>query len=100
MATIKSFSEEPLVIAQGDRFASLDIWKAMNGGRPIVYPKNLAYYEQVFHAGLSFQSEEELPKTIQQARASALEFRGLAKIPTLQEAQKQLRELLAILTKK
>jgi len=96
IASAKSFSEEPLVIAQGDRFASLDIWKAMSAGRPIVYPRDSAYYEQVFHAGLSFQLEEELPQRIQHAREKAEELRLLAKVPTLKEAQELLRKLLSI----
>ena len=97
IASAKSLSEEPLVVAQEDHFASLDIWKAMSAGRPIVYPNNSAYYEQVFHAGLSFQSEEELPQLIQKAREKALEFRSLAKILTVQDAQERFKQLLSIL---
>ncbi|MBX9577053.1 MAG: glycosyltransferase family 4 protein [Chthoniobacterales bacterium] len=96
-ATFKTGSEEPLVVAQDDHFASLDIWKAMSAGRPIVYSSNSAYYEQVFHAGLSFQSEEELPLMIQNAREKALEFRALAKILTVQEARERFKQLLSIL---
>jgi hypothetical protein len=94
-ATLKTGSEEPLVVAREDHFASLDIWKAMSVGRPIVYSSNSAYYEQVFHAGLSFQSEEELPQLIQKAREKALEFRALAKILTVKDAQQSLRQLFA-----
>lgn len=94
VASVKSFSEEPLVVAQKDHFASLDIWKAMSAGRPIVYPNDSAYYEQVFHAGFSFQSEEELPRILQRARERALELRSLAKVLTLKEAQQKLKELL------
>lgn len=92
----RSSSQEPLVVSQGDRFASLDIEKAMRMGRPIVYPRGSAYYEQVFHAGLSFESEEELPELIQKARDKALEFCLLAKIPTLKEMQTKLEQLFFI----
>ncbi len=97
IASAKSLSEEPLVVAQEDHFASLDIWKSMSAGRPIVYPNDSAYYEQVFHAGLSFQSEEELPQMIQKAREKALEFRSLAKVLTMRGAQGQLKQLISIL---
>jgi hypothetical protein len=97
IASAKSLSEEPLVIAQGDLFASLDVWKAMSAGRPIVYPKASAYYEQVFHSGFSFESEEELPQMIQKARKSALELRSLAKILTVKEAREQLKQLLKVI---
>ncbi|MEI6416305.1 MAG: glycosyltransferase family 4 protein [Verrucomicrobiota bacterium] len=100
MASAKSLSEEPLVVAQEDHFASLDIWKAMSAGRPIVYPNDSAYYEQVFHAGLSFQSEEELPQLIHKAREKALEFRSLAKVLTMRGAQGQLKQLISILNGK
>jgi len=95
----KQHSDEPFIVAPGDRFASLDIWKAMNAGRPIVYPRDSAYYEQVFHAGFSFQSEEELPQIIQKAREVASELRSLAKVPMLKEAQKNLKQLLFIFKK-
>lgn len=97
IASAKSLSEEPLVIAKEDRFASLDILKAMNLGRPIVYPNDSAYYEQVFHGGLAFESEEELPTMIQHARESALELRSLATLVTLKESKKRLQQLLSIL---
>ena len=100
IASAKSLSEEPLVVAQEDHFASLDIWKSMSAGRPIVYPNDSAYYEQVFHAGLSFQSEEELPQMIQKAREKALEFRSLAKVLTMRGAQGQLKQLISILNGK
>ncbi len=97
IATAKNFSEEPLVIAKEDRFASLEIWKAMMTGRPIVYPDHLAYYEQVFHAGFAFISEAALPEIIQRAREKALELRTLSKIPTLKESHHQFMQLLSIL---
>ncbi|MBM3856798.1 MAG: glycosyltransferase family 4 protein [Verrucomicrobia bacterium] len=96
---LKTSFSEPLMVAKGDRFASLDIWKAMSAGRPIVYPRDSAYYEQVFHAGLSFQSEEELPQMIQKARTKIDEFRLLAKIPTRKKAQQHFKQLLSILKK-
>ncbi len=97
IASAKTCSEEPLVIAKDDRFASLEIWKAMMRGRPIVYPDQLAYYEQVFHAGFSFVSETALPQIIQRAREKALELRMLSKVPNLKDAQHQLMQLLSIL---
>lgn len=99
LTSAKSFSDEPFIVSKEDRFASLDIWKAMSLGRPIVYPNNSAYYEQVFHAGFSFQSEEELPQLIQRAREKVLELRLLSKIPTFKEAQKNLQQLLLIFKK-
>lgn len=99
MASGTSLSEEPFVVLSADKKASLDVSKAMNVGRPIVYPSHSAYYEQVFHAGISFSTEEALPQAIQKARENALELRGLAKLVTKKEAQTRLRELLALVKK-
>ena len=90
-------SEEPFVVEAGDLSSSLKIWRAMAAGRPIVYPENSAYYEQVFHGGLSYKTAAILPAVVKAARESAFELRALAKLPTRNDATKALKQLLTLL---
>jgi len=72
---------DPLVVESGDVTASVRIWRALAAGRPVVYPEASAYYEQVFHAGVSFSSSVESPNAVAAATESATELRSLAKLP-------------------
>lgn len=48
----------PLVVAQGDRNASIEIWRALSAGRQVFHPKGMAYGEQVFWSGLACSSPD------------------------------------------
>ena len=84
LETTDKQSEEPLVVEQGDRGASLRIWEAMAEGRPVIYPENSAYYEQVFHAGLSYREGEDPSLMAEKARPMASELRELRNLPSSQ----------------
>ena len=88
------YSEEPLLIEEGDVAASMKIWRAMTVGRPIVYPKKSAYYEQVFHGGFSYEDKKEIPMLLEIARKEALQLRMLARVPNKESAQKAIRKIL------
>lgn len=87
-------SDEPLLVKEGDTAASMKIWRAMAAGRPIVYPKQSAYYEQVFHGGFAFEEDKDIPMLVKMAQEEALSLRLLAKVPTRGSAQKALKKLL------
>ena len=88
-------SKEPLVVKQGDQTASLQVWGALNEGRPVIYPEQSAYYEQVFHAGLSYGEGEDPAPLAEQARCIAEELRGLRYLPSPHTTQGLVRVLLA-----
>lgn len=93
----KGISKEPFVVEKGNRFASTEIWRAMAAGCPIVYPEDSAYYEQVFHGGLCYQREEDLPTVLQAARDTALELCSLARPPAFKDACQALKASITIL---
>lgn len=75
-------AEEPLVVASGNQDASLQIWEALAEGRPVIYPENSAYYEQVFHAGLAYGEGEDPTLLVEQARGMVSELRELRYLPS------------------
>lgn len=87
-------SNEPLVIEEGDHSASMKIWRAMAASRPILYPKDSAYYPQVFHGGYSYKNKEEIPMLLDMARKEASQLSMLAKIPSRESVQKAVKQLL------
>jgi len=91
-------SPEPLVVESGDHDASLRIWKAILAGRPVLYPAESAYYEQVFHAGLSYKNAEELAAGQKHLLRDQKDFRTLARPPERKVADRALRSLLTILS--
>jgi hypothetical protein len=87
-------SNEPLIIEEGDHSASMKVWRAMAAGRPILYPKESSYYQQVFHGGFSYKNKEEIPMLLEVARKEASQLRMLAKIPSRELVQKAVKQLL------
>lgn len=87
-------SDEPFVVEQGDQGASLLVWEALEKGRPVIYPDRSAYYEQVFHAGLSYGEGEDPARFKEQARGVAAELRELRHTPSSLATKGLLRSLL------
>jgi len=90
----EKMSDEPVVVEQEDRGASLRIWEAISEGRPVIYPENSAYYEQVFHAGQSYQEGEDPSSFAEQARLMASELRELRNLPSSKTSASLLSALL------
>jgi hypothetical protein len=93
-------SDEPFVVERGDREASMRVWGAMAAGRPVVYPDDSAYGEQVFHGGLRYSESEDPQRVAALARDEAGELRGLARVPGAGETAKFLRDLLLEMSKR
>lgn len=87
-------SEEPLVVGQGNQGSSLQVWEAIGEGRPVIYPENSAYYEQVFHAGLAYGEMADPSLLAEQARHMATELRELRCMPSLRTSARHLKALL------
>jgi len=87
-------SDDPLVLAEGRNDASLEVWQALLDGRPVVYPENSAYYEQVFHAGIPCRAGEDPAAVVQLARKTIRELRELARPPRASASAQALRKLL------
>ena len=87
-------AKEPLVVATGNRDASLQIWEALAEGRPVIYPENSAYYEQVFHAGIAYGEGEDPAPLAEQACGIVAELRALRYLPSLRATQGVLRAVL------
>lgn len=91
-------SSEPLVIKERDLDASLRIWTAISTGRPVLYPERSAYYEQVFHAGLPYESGDGLLAAQELTLRGGEDFRALARPPERETAARSLRNLLTLLS--
>lgn len=85
-------ASEPLVVEKDDRNASLRVWRALLAGRPVAYPMNSAYGEQVFWAGIPFQGETTTSNPL---LPNLQDFRDLVKIPDLKSAEQALRKLIS-----
>lgn len=87
-------STEPFVVPRENREASLQVWKALGEERPVIYPVESAYYEQVFHAGLSYRAGEDPDRVAEQGREIKAELRELRHIPSLSATREVLQALL------
>jgi hypothetical protein len=74
-------SGEPLIVAEGDSRASVEIWQALLAGRAVMYPERSAYYEQVFHAGLPYENPGEISARQGLATRDLEEMQLLARPP-------------------
>ena len=92
-------NQSPLVIAEGDRDASLKVWRALSSGQTVIYPEQSAYYEQVFHAGCSYFSGQDPTRILEEAGRVNPELKGLVYLPSRNTTEKQLRTLLCSLVK-
>jgi len=89
-------SAEPFVVKRENQTASLQVWIALQEGRPVIYPQESAYYEQVFHAGLSYRAGEDPDQIAEQGREMATELRALRFIPSSRATRGLLQALLLI----
>jgi hypothetical protein len=93
-----SFPVEPgedlLVVGEGDMFASLRVWGALAAGRPVVYPKESAYFEQVFHAGAGFGGTCDRAAALETASQDRSRLTEFIRIPTDKESATALKTLL------
>jgi hypothetical protein len=87
-------SDEPFVVERANRMGSLRVWQALQEGRPVIYPEESAYYEQVFHAGLGYRAGEDPDRLAVQCRELASEFRELRNIPSSHAVRGLLQKLL------
>lgn len=87
-------SDEPFVVTEGDMTASCKVWRALEEGRPVIYPEQTAYYEQVFHAGIPYEKGTNPSPLVEQARGAASELRELRCVPSSHATQGLLRALL------
>lgn len=92
-------SDEPLTISENNDDSSIKIWRAMAAGRPVIYPTSSAYYEQVFHGGISYQNETDLSRVIAEANETVADLQSFLRPPTMKNATKALRQLLKELLK-
>lgn len=84
----------PLEIEPGDKLASVPVWNALAGGRQVIYPKDSAYYEQVFHAGVPYSDETEREQARKSIAACAADFAEVTFIPDLTSSTNALMKLL------
>lgn len=87
-------SDEPFVVERANRMGSLQVWQALQEGRPVIYPEESAYYEQIFHAGLWYRAGEDPDHLAAQYRELASEFRELRHIPSSHAIRVLLQKLL------
>ena len=89
----------PLVIAEGDREASLKVWHALGSGQAVIYPEQSAYYEQVFHAGCCYSPGQDPSQLLEEVGRVNSELGGLVYLPERNTTKQQLRTLLCSLVK-
>jgi glycosyltransferase involved in cell wall biosynthesis len=83
-----------LVVDEGNKSASLDIWRCMLDAGTPVYPGGTAYYYQVFHAGVSYGADRSKEEAYGLADRDADALQALARPPTRDRAAAFWRGLL------
>jgi hypothetical protein len=84
--------EGPLMVEGSD--ASLRVWGALAAGRPVVYPDDSAYFEQVFHAGVGFGRARDRASAITIATQDLSLLAEFIRIPTDKESASALKTLI------
>ena len=79
-------------IMPGDVAASLHIARALSAGRPVLYPIDSAYREQVFWAGIPYKDDVH---AVQSAIPTSQEFRDLTKAPDSKAVEQAMRKLIS-----
>ncbi len=74
--------------------ASLRVWGALAAGRPVVYPDDSAYFEQVFHAGVGFGRARDRASAITIATQDLSLLAEFIRIPTDKESASALKTLI------
>ena len=87
----------PLVVTEGDREASLKIWRALSSGQCVIYPEHSAYYEQVFHAGFSYFAGQDPNLFAEEAERMNPDLGELVYLPSRSTTERLLRTLLCSL---
>jgi hypothetical protein len=77
-------------VAQDDRNASIEVWRALSVGCPVFHPKGMAYGEQAFWSGVAYSGPDTNPWD-----SGAQPPVGL---PDAMTAKKTLLKLLALST--
>ncbi|MFM8459966.1 MAG: hypothetical protein ACKOB0_13700, partial [Chthoniobacterales bacterium] len=85
----------PLVVEENDRAASLRISQCLGAGGVTVYPRESAYYYQVFHAGVSYEGERGQNEAVQIAMAQAGVLGSLGRAATRKSAVAFWKKLLS-----
>lgn len=88
----ESSQQGVLRVMPGDIAASLHIWRGLSAGRPVLYPVDSAYREQVFWGGIPYKDEADV---VQCAVPTAQELRVLSKTPDSKSFEKALRKLIS-----
>ena len=83
-------SDCPLVVEPGDRFASVRVWRALQNGRPVIHPQDMAYAEQVFWGGLIHGDDLHCAPA-----PNAQELSSLLRVPEPGAITNNLKKLLA-----
>ena len=79
-------------VMPGDVAASLHISRALSAGRPVLYPIDSAYREQVFWGGIPYKDDVD---AVQSAIPTSQEFRDLTKTPDSKAVEQALRKLIS-----
>jgi hypothetical protein len=79
-------------VMPGDVAASLHISRALSAGRPVLYPIDSAYREQVFWGGIPYKDDVD---GVQSAIPTPQEFLNLTKTPDSKAVEQNLRKLIS-----
>jgi glycosyltransferase involved in cell wall biosynthesis len=79
-------------VMSGDVAASVHISRALSAGRPILYPIDSAYREQVFWGGIPYKDDVD---AVHSAIPTPQEFLNLTKTPDSKAVEQNLRKLIS-----
>jgi len=85
----------PLVVGEKDRAASLRISQCLRVGGTTVYPRESAYYYQVFHAGVPYGGERSQSEAVEIATSQAGVIGALGRPATMEGAVSFWKKLLS-----
>lgn len=90
----KDKGQRALLVEEEDYFASLDVWRCLQEGGVVVYPRQSAYYYQVFHAGVPYGEGRPKTEALKTAVADSVTLGALGRAPTRERAALFWKKLL------
>jgi hypothetical protein len=75
-----------LVVEEGDLTASLAVWRCMHDGGVAIYPRESAYYYQVFHAGVAYGEGRSRAEASELVTNQGETLAALARAPSRERA--------------
>jgi glycosyltransferase involved in cell wall biosynthesis len=86
----------PMIVGDVTPDTSWQVWNSLIHGQPVVYPEDSAFYEQVFHGGLSYKKNERVESLSASIENDHASFQRMIRVPNREETLAMFERLLKL----